>query len=253
MKTSIKNTLFILSFFAIISCQNTVEHKESHHESTLSHETGSTLVGHVLDATDQAQLTPDMVLSNLQNGNGRFVDNELTPRDYPLQAENSANGQYPMAVILSCIDSRVPVEQVFDLGIGDVFVARVAGNIVNEDILGSMEYSCKVSGSKLVVVMGHESCGAVKAAIDQVELGNITPLLDKIQPAVADAQTFEGEKTTSNKAFVDHVGELNVLESMAQIRRDSPILKAMEDNGEIKIVGAFYNLHTGKVEFLEEE
>lgn len=253
MKTSIKNTLFILSFFVIISCQNTVEHKESHHESTLSHETGSTLVGHVLDATDQAQLIPDMVLSTLQNGNGRFVDNELTPRDYPLQAENSANGQYPMAVILSCIDSRVPVEQVFDLGIGDVFVARVAGNIVNEDILGSMEYSCKVSGSKLVVVMGHESCGAVKAAIDQVELGNITPLLDKIQPAVADAQSFEGEKTTSNKAFVDHVGELNVLESMAQIRRDSPILKAMEDNGEIKIVGAFYNLHTGKVEFLEEE
>jgi carbonic anhydrase len=253
MKTSIKNTLFILSFFAIISCQNTVEQKESHHESTLSHETGSTLVGHVLDATDQAQLIPDMVLSTLQNGNGRFVDNELTPRDYPLQAENSANGQYPMAVILSCIDSRVPVEQVFDLGIGDVFVARVAGNIVNEDILGSMEYSCKVSGSKLVVVMGHESCGAVKAAIDQVELGNITPLLDKIQPAVADAQSFEGEKTTSNKAFVDHVGELNVLESMAQIRRDSPILKAMEDNGEIKIVGAFYNLHTGKVEFLEEE
>lgn len=209
--------------------------------------------GHVLTAEEQALLTPQLVIDRLKTGNFDYVNNKLTLRDYPLQASNSVKGQYPMAVILSCIDSRVPVEQVFNVGIGDVFVARVAGNIVNEDILGSLEYSCKVAGSKLVLVLGHEACGAVKAAIDQVELGNITPLLDKIQPAVAEAQTFGGEKTASNKAFVNHVVELNVLESMAQIRKESPILKAMEDNGDIRIVGAYYDLYTGKVAFLEED
>jgi carbonic anhydrase len=161
----------------------------------------------------------------------------------------SAGGQYPEAVILSCLDSRVPVEKVFDKGIGDLFVARVAGNFANEDILGSMEYACKVSGAKVILVMGHHSCGAIKAAVDDVKLGNITAMLQKIKPAIAMVD-YEGDKTSANYEFVEMVGESNVINTIANIRKNSPILKEMEDNGEIKIVGAVYNVENGNVEWL---
>ena len=163
---------------------------------------------------------------------------------------NASAAQYPKAVILSCLDSRVPVEDVFDKGIGDLFVARVAGNFVNEDILGSMEFGCKVSGAKVILVLGHESCGAIKAAIDNVKMGNITAMLTKIKPAVVKSQDFAGEKTSKNDAYIEYVAKNNIINTIATIRSKSPILKEMEDKGEIKIVGAYYDLKTGEVTFL---
>lgn len=199
----------------------------------------------------QDGLTPIIVLSDLLEGNKRFIDAKKEAVDYIAQVKQTVDGQYPKAVILSCIDSRVPVELLFDQSIGDVFVARVAGNFENVDILGSIEYSCKVAGSKLVLVLGHESCGAVKAACDGVELGNITEMLSKITPAVELAAKDEtGETNSSNKAFVDKTIANNVQLTIERIREKSPILKEMEDSGEIKIVGGVYSLTTGKVEIL---
>jgi carbonic anhydrase len=191
-----------------------------------------------------------MVIQSLKEGNGRFMRNDLTARDHSAQVRKSVQAQYPKAIVLSCVDSRVPVEDVFDRGIGDVFVARVAGNFVNEDILGSMEFACKESGSKLILVMGHEHCGAVKAAIDDVKLGNITPMLTKIRPAV-DMVSYDGDRTSKNQDFVHMVSESNVRNTMDKIRSDSPILKEMEANGEIKIVGALYDMDNGKVMMLD--
>lgn len=210
------------------------------------------LDGKVLTAEEQANLTPESVIEILKKGNEEFVNNELIVRNNTERVRNSAQGQYPKAVILSCLDSRVPVEDVFHRGIGDIFVARVAGNIVNPDILGSMEYACKVSGSKLVVVLGHGSCGAIKSAIDDVELGNITGLLNKIKPAVEETKTaFKGDANSSNKDFVEAVCHHNVVLMIQEIRKNSPILKEMEDKGEIKIIGGYYDMYTGKVDFLE--
>ena len=197
----------------------------------------------------QDVLTPDSVLQDFIEGNNRFVNNKLQDVDHLALQQQTVGGQYPKAVILSCIDSRVPVEIVFDQSIGDVFVARVAGNVVNGDMLGSMEYSCKVAGSKLVLVLGHEACGAVKAACDHVELGNITGLLDNIQPAVKATET-DGERSSANGAFVADVIKNNVTIMMVRIRKESPILAEMEANNEIKIVGGVYSLSTGKVELL---
>lgn len=207
------------------------------------------LVEKVLTKEEQDALSPNLVIQSLKEGNKRFMANDLTARDHSAQVRESVKAQYPKAIILSCVDSRVPVEDVFDRGIGDVFVARVAGNFVNEDILGSMEFACKVSGSKLILVMGHEHCGAVKAAIDDVKLGNITPMLTKIRPAVEQVD-YEGERSSKNQAFVHKVSESNVRNTMEKIRTNSPILKEMEANGEIKIVGALYDMDNGKVEFL---
>ena len=162
-----------------------------------------------------------------------------------------AAGQFPKAVVLSCLDSRVPVEDVFDLGLGDIFVGRVAGNFVNVDLLGSMEFACKVAGAKLVLVMGHQHCGAVKGAIDNVQLGNITAMLEKIKPAVTMSQDFVGEKTSKNDDFVKYVSENNVKYAIQLIREKSPILKEMENKGEIKIVGAFYSLTDGSLELIK--
>src|SRR5215471_15504962 len=152
----------------------------------------------VLTAEEQKALTPDMVIQSLKDGNQRFMNNAITARDHSAMVRNASKGQYPKAVILSCLDSRIPVEDVFDKGIGDLFVGRVAGNFVNEDLLGSMEFGCKISGAKLILVLGHESCGAVKAAIDDVKLGNITAMLAKIKPAVARSQDFSGERISKN-------------------------------------------------------
>ncbi len=199
----------------------------------------------------QSTLTPNSVLQDLLNGNNRFVSGNLEGADNAALVQQTKGGQFPKAVVLSCIDSRVPVETVLDQAIGDVFVARVAGNFENTDILGSLEYSCKVAGSKLVLVLGHEACGAVKAACDGVELGNITHLLSNIEPAVRkSADEVEGEANSSNSEFVAKTVENNVKLTMDRIREKSPILKEMEDNGEIKIVGGVYSLQTGKVEML---
>lgn len=199
----------------------------------------------------QDQLTPQSVLADLMEGNNRFTSGNTQSIDNKALVEQTVGGQFPKAVVLSCIDSRVPVETVLDQAIGDVFVARVAGNFENTDILGSMEYSCKVAGSKLVLVLGHEACGAVKAACDGVELGNITHLLSNITPAVKlSSETVEGEANSSNNDFVAATVANNVKLTIDRIREKSPILKEMEDNGEIKIVGGVYMLSTGKVELL---
>lgn len=208
------------------------------------------LVEKVLSAEEQAALTPDQVLIMLKEGNKRFVSGDLTARDHSAQVRNSTFGQFPKAVILSCLDSRVPVEDVFDRGIGDIFVGRVAGNFANVDLLGSMEFGCKAAGAKLIVVLGHEHCGAVKSAIDDVELGNITAMLSNIKPAIDLVSDFKGEKTSENEDFVHEVCLSNVNYTIHKIRKDSPILKEMENKGEIKIVGAVYDMSTGKVRFL---
>ncbi len=200
---------------------------------------------------EQSALSPNDVLQDLLEGNTRFTTNKQQTVDNSALIEETITGQFPKAVILSCIDSRVPVETIFDQAIGDIFVARVAGNFENTDILGSMEYSCKVAGSKLVLVLGHESCGAVKAACDGVELGNITAMLDNILPAVKQsADEIDGELNSSNKKFVTRTVENNVKLTIERIRDKSPILKEMEDNGDIEIVGGVYSLHTGKVEMI---
>ncbi len=199
----------------------------------------------------QDNLSPNDVLNDLLEGNKRFTSNQLAEVAHLDLVEQTITGQYPKAVVLSCIDSRVPVEQVFDQAIGDVFVARVAGNFENEDILGSLEYSCAVAGSKLVLVLGHESCGAVKAACDDVKLGNITHLLANIMPAVKKAsKEVHGEKTSANAEFVAKTVETNVQLTIERIRERSEILADLEDVGKIKIVGGVYSLKTGKVNML---
>jgi carbonic anhydrase len=204
-----------------------------------------------LTAAEQQALTPDMVIQSLKDGNKRFMMNDLTARDHSALVRDATAGQYPKAVILSCLDSRVPVEDIFDKGIGDLFVARVAGNFANEDILGSMEYGCKVSGAKLILVMGHEYCGAIKAAIDNVKMGNITHMLTNIKPAVIKSQDYQGVKNSKDKGFVEWVMKNNVILTIAVIKAKSPILKEMSDKGQIKILGAYYDLNTGEVKFLD--
>jgi carbonic anhydrase len=208
-------------------------------------------VNRILTRQQQEALTPDDVLRELRQGNQRFVSGTLTTRDHSALVRDAVKGQYPKALILSCIDSRIPAEDVFDRGLGDVFVARVAGNFENTDILGSMEYATKISGSKLVLVLGHEDCGAVKSAIDGAELGNITAMLTNIKPAVDASSAYEGDKTSANPTFVHRVVEKNVELTMDRIRSRSPILKEMETQGLIKIVGALYDMKTGKIELLD--
>lgn len=195
----------------------------------------------------QDNLTPKDAHAILVEGNKRFAQNKKTQRNFQDQVLETSQGQFPFAVILSCIDSRVPAELVFDQGIGDIFSVRVAGNIVNKDILGSMEYACKIAGSKIVVVMGHTKCGAVTAACQNVELGNITALLDKIKPAV---DIIKAENAALDDTAIDKVSKVNVKLSIDCIRAGSPILLEMEKNNEIEIVGALYNLANGQVEFL---
>lgn len=194
-------------------------------------------------------MTPSQVIDELKKGNQRFRSAKMTPRDYLAEKRASASGQYPAAVVLGCVDSRVPAEIVFDTGIGDVFVGRVAGNVVNDDMLGSMEFACGVSGAKVVLVLGHTACGAVKGAIDDVVLGNLTGLLARIKPAIP-ATKFDGEKSSKNAAYVDAVAHTNVVLGLAEIRRRSPLLEGLEQKGTIKITGAMYELSTGIVEFV---
>lgn len=195
-------------------------------------------------------MTPAQIIEELKKGNQRFRAGKMVQRDYLAEKRASAAGQYPAAVVLGCLDSRVPAEIVFDAGIGDVFVGRVAGNVVNDDMLGSMEFACGVSGAKVVLVLGHTACGAVKGAIDDVVLGNLTGLLARIKPAVQATQ-FDGEKSSKNPQYVDAVARANVVLGLGQIRRRSTVLKSLEKKGTIKIVGAMYELSTGQIEFVE--
>lgn len=205
-----------------------------------------------LETTKQKQIaaTPSEVLEKLQGGNERFASGKPQPRDILHDQRTTAAGQFPKAVILSCIDSRAPAEFIFDAGLGDFFNARIAGNIVDNDLAGSMEFACKVAGAKLIVVMGHTSCGAVKGACDGVELGNLTGLLEKIKPAVAAVQNIPGDRTSKNTAFVEAVAEKNVQLTVERIREISPILSELEKEGKIQIVGCIYHLETGRVQFL---
>jgi carbonic anhydrase len=200
---------------------------------------------------EQAALTPAQVLESLQQGNERFASGKAKPRDMRHDQEVTAAGQFPHAVILSCIDSRAPAEFIFDQGLGNLFNARIAGNVANNDIVGSMEFACAAAGAKLVVVMGHTHCGAVMGACDHVQMGNLTGLLDRIQPAVQAVHDVPGERNSTNEKFVEAVTEANVRLTVARIRELSPILRDLESAGKIQIVGCIYNLETGRVQFLK--
>jgi carbonic anhydrase len=202
-----------------------------------------------LSKEERDRMTPDQVIAELQKGNERFRAGKPMPHDYLGQQASSAAGQYPAAVVLGCLDSRTPAEVLFDVGIGDTFSARIAGNVVNDDLLGSMEFACAVAGAKAVVVFGHTACGAVKGAIDDVEVGNLTGLLARIKPAIT-ATKFEGEKSSKNAAYVDAVARTNVAVTLDTIRRRSPILADLEKKNAIRVAGAMYDLATGRVEFL---
>jgi len=199
----------------------------------------------------QATMTPQKALQYLKEGNQRFQGNLKANRNLLEQVNDTSEGQFPFATILSCIDSRVSAELVFDQGLGDVFSVRIAGNFVNEDILGSMEFACKLAGTKLLVVLGHTSCGAVKGACDHARMGNLTALINKIEPAVDAVKepTDNSLRNSSNLAFVDEVAAKNVHMAIENIHKDSPILADMEKNNEILIVGAMYDISTGEVKF----
>lgn len=201
----------------------------------------------------QSTMTPEKALQFLKIGNQRFQDNLKANRNLLEQVNDTSDGQFPFATILSCIDSRVSAELVFDQGLGDIFSIRIAGNFVNEDILGSMEFATKLAGTKLIVVLGHTSCGAIKGACDHARMGNLTALINKIEPAVAAViePKDESKRNSSNLEFVDTVSAKNVLITMENIRERSRILAEMEDNEEIKIVGGMYNISTGAVDIYE--
>ena len=212
---------------------------------------GTPLVEAVLTMAERDALTPGEVLAMLKDGNERFVSGTLTIRDHSAQVRQAATGQFPKAMVLSCVDSRVPVEDVFDRGIGDIFVARVAGNFENTDILGSMEFASAAAGAKLIFVLGHEYCGAVQSAIDGVELGNITAMLSNIQPAVDHFTEYDSDKTSANEDFVHEVALQNIRQTIEDIRTGSPILAEMEQSGGIKIAGGMYDMHTGRITFID--
>jgi carbonic anhydrase len=200
----------------------------------------------------QSSISPRKALEILKEGNNRFINNLKAHRNLLEQANETRDGQWPFATILSCIDSRTSAELIFDQGLGDVFSVRIAGNIVNTDILGSMEFACKVAGSKLIVVLGHTKCGAVKGACDHVEMGNLTELLSKIQPAVYQEKTITENRTSSNATFVENVAEINVKRNVKNIIERSFVLEQMIENGEIGIVGAMHNIETGEVSFYND-
>lgn len=240
-----KNLLFttlILLAFGLMSCNcepNTETHTSEKEKAVMSKEM-------------QASLTPDAALKDLLEGNDRYVSGQMINRDLPAQISATTDGQHPKAVVLACIDSRVPVEYIFDQGVGDIFVARVAGNIEDDNLLGSIEYGVAVAGSKVVIVLGHQNCGAVKSAIKKVDVGsfNVTALLSEIEPAILKT---EGERDASNKEYFKKVVKNNVHETIADIRERSPILNEMEKQGKVKIVAAYYSLEDGKVTILHDK
>ncbi len=250
-----KLTLPLVSIFSIITLASCGDQKKA---ETTKVEPQKELVEEkviksILTAEEQAEMTPQEIIGRLKKGNENFVNNNLTQRDHSEQRRKSMIGQYPKAIVLSCVDSRVPVEDVFDLGIGDIFVARVAGNIENPDIVGSMEFATAVAGSKVVIVMGHTACGAVKSAIDQVDakalnMESLADLLDEIEPAVNETE-LEGERSSKNLDFTNSVINNNAVRTVKNIREASPTLAKMEDEGNIMIVSAVYDMESGRVNF----
>lgn len=230
----------------VVACAPTRDHSDTSSAST------STAVSTTVSAEAQAAMTPSAVFADLRAGNERFVAGDLTRFDYAAQVKATSKGQYPKAVVLSCLDSRVPVETVFDQGIGDLFVGRVAGNFENVDMLGSFEFATAAAGSKLVVVLGHTACGAVKGACDGVELGNLTATLANIQPAMDEARTkTSGPYNASNAAFVQATVEANVRVTMADILDRSEVMAGLVESGDLMVVGGVYDLATGRVTWLD--
>ncbi|AWX45000.1 Carbonate dehydratase [Flagellimonas maritima] len=252
MKKITLQSVGILASLFLASCQETKK-TEPVEQETQQELIEEKVVESILTAEEQADMTPQEIVGRLKKGNENFMNNNLTQRDHSAQRRKAMIGQFPKAIVLSCVDSRVPVEDVFDLGIGDIFVARVAGNIENADIVGSMEFATAVAGSKVVIVMGHTACGAVKSTIDQVDakalgMNSLADLIDEIQPAVEETE-FEGERTTKNIEFTDLVINNNAMRTVMNIRQQSPTMAKMEDEGELMIVSALYNMETGKVTF----
>lgn len=239
----------ILSFATIVAILFSCNQGNNLPKSQSSDTPSAELITEVLTKAKQQELTPNAVLIGLQEGNERYVNNQRLKRDLNAQSVASLEGQHPEAIILSCIDSRVPVEYIFDKGIGDLFVGRVAGNVADKHMLGSMEYACGVSGAKVILVLGHQDCGAVKAAIKGVEMGNITSLMEDIKPSVEQTQ-YTGERVYSNDEFARAVIDENVLQTIEEIKQNSPILKQLEEEGKINICGAVYEMATGRVRFL---
>lgn len=239
----------LLTIIGLSICINhsTAQQSDS---GTIEIDRSAILVESVLSKEEQDALTPTQVIESFQAGNERFVRSDLTARDHSVQIRESVDAQYPKAIVLSCVDSRVPVEDVFDKGIGDIFVARVAGNFINDDILGSMEFATKVAGAKLILVMGHENCGAIHASIDGVKMGNITGMIKNIEPALKMSTKTEGPRTSKNRLFVHEVSENNVRHAIKKIVDGSSILRDMQRKGEIDIKGAVYDMDTGVVNFL---
>ncbi|MGC9344011.1 MAG: carbonic anhydrase family protein [Bacteroidales bacterium] len=199
----------------------------------------------------QSAMSPSDAIQMLKDGNKRFIDNNMVNRDLLAQVEQTGGGQYPFAAVVSCIDSRIPTEIVFDQGVGDIFNARIAGNFVNTDILGSLEFATAAAGSKAIVVMGHTHCGAVKGAADDVKLGNLTAMLEKIKPAIDAVGDVEGEKNSSNAEYVQKISDKNVELTIEKIKSDSPVIRDLYEKGEVAIVGAMYDVETGKVTFMD--
>jgi carbonic anhydrase len=199
----------------------------------------------------QSEMSPDEALNHLKEGNARFLANNRLERNLLQQVTQTGGGQYPFAIVLGCVDSRVPLEVIFDQGIGDIFSARIAGNFVNDDILGSMEFATKVAGAKLILVLGHTSCGAIMGAIDDAQLGNLTGMLTKLKPAVESVSGSDSTPSSEDADFVQAVADKNVELTLQSIRANSPVLKEMLDAGEIKLVGAMYDVKTGQVSFME--
>ncbi|WP_462319443.1 carbonic anhydrase family protein [Marinilabilia sp.] len=247
-KNIFKTIMGILFLSLILGCQSGQKSNQPGEKSP----TTPNKVKEVMTQQMQNEMTPDEVLEDLMEGNKRYVSGELLKRDLPEQIASTTTGQYPKAVILACIDSRVPVEYIFDQGVGDVFVVRVAGNIEDEALLGSMEYGLGVAGSKLLMVLGHQNCGAVKSAIQKVDVGsdNVTSLLNEIEPAI---QEVEGERDAQDKAYFETVVKNNVHQTIEDIRNRSSIISNLENEDKIKIVAAYYSLEDGKVSILENE
>ena len=253
MKNLTKYFGIVVVSLAIISC-NADKKTATNVEPEKVEVKAETIIKSVLTAEEQTEMSPDEIIARLQKGNENFVNNSLTQRDHSSQRRIATIGQYPKAIVLSCVDSRVPVEDVFDLGIGDIFVARVAGNIENKDIVGSMEFATAVAGSKVVIVMGHTACGAVKHAIDNTDaasmgMNSLQNLLNEIKPSVLITDK-NGEVSSKNEVFTNAVIHNNALKTVEDIKITSPTMAALEKEGKIKIVAAVYNMATGKVEFI---
>src|SRR5690606_5753132 len=205
-----------------------------------------------LTKEEQQKITPAEAISLLKNGNRRFLERKMEKRDYNAQIETTCNGQFPLACILSCIDSRVSVELIFDQGLGDVFSCRVAGSVINEDVLGSMEFACKVAGAKAIVVLGHTRCGAIMGACDNVQMGNLTALLNKIKPAIESETTITENRNSGNRAYLDRVTDLNIHHAIKEISAKSPLLAEMVQNHQVAIIGGVYDVETGAVTFCDD-